>query len=141
MAAPSGGGGGGGPVGFSNSFTGPATSLELLGNFIYGYTGEVAIDNNVTDVIDFNTGNYVSYLNVTPSSTAASNDDYILKIKLNDSLIYQSLFSNTFQSNPYGYFPIQIIVPAYTSLKIQLNNNSGTTPNGWLISIVGEITK
>ena len=141
MAAPSGGGGGGGPVGFSNSFTGPATALELLGNLIYGYTGEVAIDNNVTDVIDFNTGNYVSYLNVTPSSTAASNDDYILKIKLNDSLIYQSLFSNTFQSNPYGYFPIQIIVPAYTSLKIQLNNNSGTTPNGWLISIVGEITK
>ena len=141
MAAPSGGGGGGGPVGFSNSFTGPATALELLGNLIYGYTGEVAIDNNVTDVIDFNTGNYVSYLNVTPSSTAASNDDYILKIKLNDSLINQSLFSNTFQSNPYGYFPIQIIVPAYTSLKIQLNNNSGTTPNGWLISIVGEITK
>jgi len=133
------GGGGGGILGVSGSFTGPAQSLEIVQDLIYAYSGEVSVTNVVSDLIDFTTGNYVSSLNVTPSSTTASNDDYIMKIRLNDSLVYQSLFSNTFQSNPYGYFPVQIIIPAYTGVKIQLNNNSSSTGNGWLVSIVGRI--
>ena len=126
-------------LGVSNSYTGPAQALELIGDHIYGYTGEITVTDSVSDLTDFTTGNYYSYINITPSSTTASNDDYIMKVRLNDNLVYQSTFSNTFQSNPYGYFPVQIIVPAYTNVKIQLNNNSSSTGTGWLISIVGTI--
>ena len=34
-----GGGGGGGPIGVSNTFTGPAEALEIIGDHCYAYSG------------------------------------------------------------------------------------------------------
>ena len=40
------GGGGGGPVGIANSFTGPSQQIEIAGDFAYGYSGEIIINNS-----------------------------------------------------------------------------------------------
>jgi len=54
MAAPSGGGGGGGPVGFANSFTGPAEAIEAMGNGVWaGWSGLKQPNNSTVEAFNF----------------------------------------------------------------------------------------
>jgi len=53
-----GGGGGGGPVGVSNSFTGTAEALELVGDFAYAYSGTFESLDSSQTMLNFQTGNF-----------------------------------------------------------------------------------
>jgi hypothetical protein len=120
MAAPTGpGGGGGGPVGFSNSFTGPATAIELLGDHCYAYSGDV---NNAgtssadSVMLDFTTGNYYSVVAFNFSVDREGTGTYDVHIKLNGSRIYNSEFDGS-PSHGIWENPVLLIIPAYTRLE------------------------
>ena len=53
-----GGGGGGGILGVSGSFTGPAESLEIIGQHAYAYSGLIAALNTDQTALSFTSGNY-----------------------------------------------------------------------------------
>jgi len=123
-----GGGGGGGIVGVSNSFTGPANAIELVGNHFYCYTGVVAItgDANVTPMLSFTTGNYYSVgsLDIQGKFNVLANGNLGLQVKLNDAIIVDSIQSS---ANDMTIFdtPMPIIIPAYTKIEIGMLQNSG----------------
>ena len=134
-----GGGGGGGPIGSGNSFVGPQSALEVVGDHIYGYTGIQATvgDNSYRDIFDYTTGNLyvVGFLTIDWASGNA--DDLAIKLSLNDAVI-----GEWYQSNPPAETttnPVPIIIPAYTNVKVAIKNAQGSTARDCAALITGRI--
>ena len=97
MAAPSGGGGGGGPVGFSNSYTGKASNIELIGNHGYAYNQGTSTSNDAADksLLKFTTGNYYTVAELNYSDETTGGSKRLLQINLNGSTTWTSEFDDT----------------------------------------------
>ena len=93
MAILGGGPGGGGPIGVVNSFTGPSTSIEVIGEHAYAYSGVVTVNNNETSLIGpVTTGNYTIVGNIQfyargVSSGSQPSPNLQFKVKLNGAEI------------------------------------------------------
>jgi len=134
-----GGGGGGGILGVSGSFTGPAETLEITGDFCYAYSGEVDINNVEASLLEFRTGNFTAVMDLQFNySGASSSDDYIYKTYLNDRVVQAYIMTN---SDQYGYQNtiVQIIVPPYTQVKCTADNQSSGTARPQICSVTGRI--
>ena len=132
-------GGAGNPVG--GSFTGGSQSLELLGNHIYGYSGPVSVGNSETTMIDFTTGNYYSvcqwFGNYNQATTeAVATEDFRFILSLNGSRIATQ---EKEASKPTSDTEQDIIIPAYTVLKVTCRNYSGSVTEDMGFVITGRI--
>ena len=122
-------GGAGNPVG--GSFTGPAKTLELVGDHIYAYSGIVGVTDDETSMIEATSGNYYAVCKIQFLSNMASGNDYVAKVYLNNAIIIEFIQSATHDAAPYGYYPIHLIVPSYSELKVTLANVTNTNSNNW----------
>jgi len=114
-----GGGSGGGPVGVSNSFTGAAEALELIGNHCYAYSGRVnsnAASSADTTLLDFETGNYYSVIKLG-----------FIEDNKGAETVYFSVFvggteviKNQYDGAPENELnqPMYLVIPAYTQFKV-----------------------
>ena len=132
-----GGGGGGGPIGVSNTFTGPAEALDLVGNHIMGYTGLSQFDDNEATILQFTTGNYYSVLRIMPTRSDTLSADSHVTLSLNGTEVYV-MGSEDAKRIGQG-ITNELVVPAYTEIKItQQNINTSDTLTGG-VAISGRI--
>jgi len=128
MALDGGGDGGGGPIGSSNQFTGPSTSLELVGNHFFCYTGNVEISGGDAKIpmADFTTGNYycVGQVSLEGDFGSIGGNHIGLQIKLNDSVIVETEVAFTADHTIFDT-PMPIIIPAYTKVEVSAFQNTG----------------
>jgi len=123
------GGGGGGLVGASNSFTGVAQALEIMGDHIYGYSGPVESPvNTETDLINHKTGSFYCTLKVSFSNAEinVTANNIINRIRLNDALIWQQQIDHSLVQYETVEF-LNIVVPPYTTLRITAEDKNGST--------------
>ena len=138
-----GGGGGGGPVGFANSFTGPAQALELVGPFGYAYSGSTGVSNSPVEMIKFTSGNYIwkgiIQTGVGGVGTSAQSDDIETVLFLNGIQVQARILSHTNES--LGDYGMELIIPPYTEFIATCDNIQGSTTIQCFISLIGEITR
>jgi len=122
-------GGAGNPVG--GSFTGPAQALEIAGNFAYGYSGEVLVNNNTVSMFEFTTGNYLfvgtfSY-GIDQNASLGGSKLIGFSIEMNGSKIMQ-LVTQTSATLAMIDFDndLNIIIPSYTQIKIESETTNTT---------------
>ena len=118
------GSGGGGPLGFTNSYTGPSLSFELIGTHAYAYSGSVTVAQNTeTTMAEFTTGNYytVADLAIQGNFDSMATSSFALNVYLNGSKIVESETSASNDSIAPFDNPLRIIIPAYTELKISVS--------------------
>ena len=128
-----GGGSGGGPVGFSNSFTGPASALEIVGEHAYMYTGSVANATSETTIAETISGNFSLVGQWQVQLFDNTTDDQFFRFYLNESLVAATIVTSTKDYSPYE--GIEIIIPPYTELKITSENlGSGNKNVGSIIT-------
>jgi len=117
-----GGGGGGGPIGAGNSFTGPSTAIEVIGNYVYAYSGAVTVNNSETPLIGpITTGNYTIVGNIQfyargVSTGSQPSPNLQFKVKLNGAEIMSYA---TFDSATDAAVRVknEIIIPPYTIVE------------------------
>ena len=134
-----GGGTGGGPIGVSNSYTGAAQALEIMGDHIYGYSGAVACPQDTeTDLINHTTGSYYCTLKISFSNAedATTGNNIINRIRLNDGLIWQQQVDHSLSQYETVEF-LNIVVPPYTNLRITAEDKNGATDQ--LVIAAGKI--
>jgi len=137
MAAPSGGGGGGSLVGFSNSFTGTAQALELIGDHCYAYSGLLTIDNTEATMLEFTTGNYYSVVKVQFNyPDTDTGDDFKYTTYLADTVVQSMTVDYGKINYPKEFY---IIIPAYTPVKCTAQNMSTSTGRIQIVAITGRI--
>jgi len=118
MAAPSGGGGGGGPVGFANSFTGPAESLELVGDHCFAYSGEKVANTSATEFLKFTTGNYYTVANLQFNYPRDNTDDATYEVLMNGTVVQKWLCSGSMDPDqPQNLIPL--VIPHYTEVIVR----------------------
>jgi len=139
---PGGPGAGGNPTG--GSFTGPAEALEIIGNHAYAYSGQFAASTAAQTVLDFTSGNYyflgefhlygaIDSTNPNLSRSATSG-----LLSLNGTNIITLAGGNSALDAPLDVF-CQIIIPAYTEVKVVLEADANQAAQFMSVSMVGRI--
>jgi hypothetical protein len=124
-------------LGVSNSFTGPANVLELVGDHAYLFTGEVNSTQPANTVIEFTSGNYyfVGTFNVLTIDT--SGDDMVMELQFNGATVLSQNYPSQFYRAVDA--SVGIIIPAYTEVKMTLYNPTAATNRVYTIGITGRI--
>ena len=136
-----GGGGGGEILGFSNSFTGAASALEVAGDFAYGYSGAISLNNETKTFLRFTTGNFLLVAQTQTTvkvADMAANKFVRTKISLNDTQIMDMAPQTNATSSFADLDPMYIIVPPYTEVLVEVQSNDTQSLN-FYVTMTGRI--
>ena len=112
--------------------------LNYLGQHCYAYSGEVSGANTELNLLDFVSGKDYITGEVQIGSNAGENEDYVFKIYFNDVVVFSTLFGNQGHQN-IGTWPIPLIIPPLTGVKISLDNIADTDSRTWTVGLTGEL--
>ena len=134
-----GGGGGGGLLGVSNSFTGPATALEIAGDFAYAYSGviqDAGSGSAATTLLSFTSGNYlfVGELNYIDGEQGGTNR--FIDVTFNGTSVFKGSWDDAPKQNANPL--TSLIIPPYTEVEVKFG--LGTTESASTI-LTGRIYK
>ena len=142
---PGGAGGAGNPVG--GAFTGPAETLELVGDFAYAFSGGIGANTATQTALEFKTGNFIlvgTFTYNTPiqeNSPATGITASLASIYLNDSLIailkVQSSPVGDGQGPAQGFQPV--VIPPFTEVKMTFDSSDTVADRVSTGSLTGRI--
>ena len=139
-----GGGGGGGPVGFANSFTGPAEALEVIGDHAYAYSGPISAAQSPITALSFTSGNFylvgrINFDGNTQTYTPQTGvEASICLIYFNGSLVSDMKTGTTSETMPASNWT-DIIIPPYTEVIATVDASSDDSNYYATIRITGRI--
>lgn len=125
------------PVQPSASVAATGLGIRYIGQHCYAYSGEVAVANTELALLEF-TSSGIIVGQVQLGSRAAENEDYEFRIYFNDNVVFSAIFGNQSQ-NEIGSWPIPIIIPPYTNVKVTLDNIADTDSRVWTVGITGRV--
>ena len=129
-------GGAGNPVG--GSFTGPAQALDIYGDFGAAYSGIVDVDNNEIALIEYTSCNYLLVGEWNGYYyEAVYGEDFRFIVSLNGQKI--EAFTTEGSTRGHSRAILNLIIPAYTEVKITAQNVTDSTAREMMASITGRI--
>ena len=129
-------------LGVSNSFTGAAQALEIIGKHAYAYSGIVsagAVQSQEYTYLDFTNGPVVVVSKLQWYSDAASSDNFELKVKMNGIIILTSEVFTITANDPAGYSPIELIIPPYTEFLVTIANTQASNARDSAVILTGRV--
>jgi hypothetical protein len=130
--------GGGGASNTVNP-TGTGQGLNYIGEHAYAYSGVVSVNNNETTMLLFSTGNSYVMAQVNFNTGSTSNDDYLYKVKLNEEIIQEYIFTGSPADRARPDNTIPILLPPYSKVELTATNVTDTSDNNQIVSIVGRV--
>ena len=127
--------GGGNPTG---SFTGNASAFEIIGNHIYALNNvETGAQNTETTIFKSETGNFYSVGQLRFSINSSSGDDIQFYVYFNGVQVWgEYATSGTAEGEMW---PLDLIIPAYTEVKLTATNVASGTGRQIFIDYAGRI--
>jgi len=126
------------PTASPASFAGTGKLLNYSGNYAFGYSGIIDVADTETTLIDYITsiqtfiGNWQGYYYESPYG-----EDFRFVLYLNDLKV--AAFTTEGSTRGHSRSPLDIVVPAFTTVKITAQNVTDTTPREMMASIVGRL--
>tara|TARA_Y100000310_G_scaffold217401_1_gene218460 strand:- start:182 stop:616 length:435 start_codon:yes stop_codon:yes gene_type:complete len=138
-----GGGGGGGPLGVGNSFTGPATGLEIVGDHAYAYSGLITAQNTDQTALSFTSGNYylVGYLQLNApvdDDNPASVSLTACRVSFNGTGVFIIVSGDGVHRSSRSVRQ-KIIIPAYTEVVAIIDSEATAADQYGSVVITGRI--
>ena len=135
-------GGGGNPIG--GSFTGPANSIEILEHHAYAYSGAMASHTDPQTALDSRTGNYYWFAKFyfcgpTNFSDPNSGRESNWQVSLNGNVIAHTHNDTSEGDITQAPSILEILVPAYTVLKVEFDVNDESASYVNSVVAVGRI--
>jgi len=103
----------------------------------YAYSGEVSVANTELFLLDFKTNTEYIVCKVQLGSKAGENEDFEFKIYFNDVIVFSAVFGNQSQ-NEIGAWPIPLLIPPFTAVKMSLDNIADTDARIWTVHLTGK---
>jgi len=131
------GGGGAGNIAGSNP-AGTGTSLNYIGDHVYGYSGLQTIDDNETSLLEFSLGNEYVVAKVQFNYPTGTGDNFLYKVYFNEEVVQSYEIDH---SALYGYqnSVIHLVIPSYTKVKLTADNVGSSTGRPQIASITGRL--
>ena len=130
---------GGGQSGFgSGGVAGTGKGLNYLGNHAYANSGiHAATAGGHTTMLEFETGAQYIIAEFCFGNTSASSDHIEFEISLNSEVIMACIGDAIGESFPLNSF--QLLLPAYSKVKVTTINASGGADRSVFASISGRV--
>jgi hypothetical protein len=122
--------------GTQDQFTSAGKTLNVIGNHIYGFSGQVEYTNSETTFINGETGKFYSSVYVQFSTLAGSGDDPTVKVYFNGVLVVATAHTGA----SFILMPLRVIIPPLTNVKVTATNQDSTPIQGFVF-IKGRIYK
>jgi len=135
-----GGGSGGGPLGQSNSFTGPALGIEYVGNGWWGgWSGDVITTNGSAGTLfEFQSPSATILMRFTliVDRSLLGTNEIGYDLTMNGRSVANYRMPNT--NNTQDLDALELIIPSFTDVKITAETDDGDniTVNGILVAQV-----
>jgi len=141
MAPIGGGPGGGGPTSSSNSFTGTASSVDYIGNQVYGYSGLKQIATSFVTHFEYTSGSKYTDMRFVLSGTIGEGDissggNSVYMLHLNGTKVQQVKIGSSGEAMPTT-INLDVIIPPYTEVKLDCLSNAATSNYFTAASCVG----
>jgi len=138
-----GGGGGGGILGFSNSFTGAASGLDIYGDFAAAYSGAIQEATSNVPHLSFTSGNYlfVGTIDLYGSmkiDAVSGGGVSIAEIQFNGLELF-NMKVETGQEDMPAEISMPIIIPAYTEVSVVVRSEYDTAGSTTSVNLIGRI--
>ena len=128
-----------GKISSNAQFSGTGNFFTILGDHISGLNGGVNTSgsNNETTMFQATTGKYYSVCNIRYSISSSSGDDIEMKMYYNGITVFgEYATSGTTEGE---MFPLNIIIPPLTEVKLTANNKASSTGREVFTIITGRI--
>ena len=133
-------GGAGNPVG--GSFTGPAETLEIIGNHAYAYSGTFEATTAEQIALEFTTGNYLFVgkiqLNAFLQLSNVSVRQGAANITFNGVQVALFMAASPNENAPFETSQ-DLIIPAYTEVKVTVIASTDDADNFATVGLTGRI--
>ena len=131
-------GGGGAPNVAGSNPAGTGTSLNYIGNYAYAYSGEVGVDNNTTTLLEFETGSQSVVGQFAIQNGSGSGDDMRYILSFNGERVCHVYSGSSDVFNQFQ-FPIDIIIPAFTTVLLTAQNVVGSSERSHTVTLTGVV--
>jgi len=105
----------------------------------YAYSGVVAVDNTLTNVLEFNTNSEYLIVGIQFFKDSVTSENYEYKVIMNDVIIVHGEWTSPLEDNPNIPFPIELIIPPFTKCAVTLQNLSDTASRNWSTTLIGKV--
>jgi len=123
----------------SASIASTGLGIRYVGNWAYATSGVVAIAGSEVSALEGTTGTGIIVGDIQFFTDQSAGDNYNFKIYYNDVAVVQAILSATHDSPPYGYYPINVVIPPFTDIKVTLSNASQSVARNWTILLGGRV--
>jgi len=103
----------------------------------YAYSGVVGVDDTEKNLLEFQTNSEYIEAQIQLGSDSAENEDFEFQIYFNNVVVFAGIFNNQGQHN-IGSWPIPLIIPPFTEVKISLDNLADTDTRNWTVGLTGK---
>ena len=125
------------PVSASTASTGKG--IRYISNWAYGYSGVVGAAQTPEPLLDFTSGSGFILAQFQLVAAVEVSDNFEFIMTLNDIEVYKQRLTNTVQLYPYGFEPIQLLLPPQTAYKATLANLTSDTSRDWCLTMTGRV--
>tara|TARA_Y100000310_G_scaffold204363_1_gene204629 strand:- start:190 stop:603 length:414 start_codon:yes stop_codon:yes gene_type:complete len=118
--------GGGPPIGSTNSFTGTAQALEIIGEHCMAYSGVVndagGSSSAASTMFDFTSGNYYCVVTLDILTDSKAGENNFVELFFNGVTVYKGVWDEVpaFITSPL----VRLIIPPYTEVVFKWGNSS-----------------
>jgi hypothetical protein len=124
----------------SNIVAGTGLEINVVGNFAYAYSGNIASGSSGSEntFLDFRTGNYLLKGRIQFCHPTDASENMTYKIYFNGIVVQQWINTGSLEPNqPQN--PVYVVIPPYT--EVQLTCSSSGSARGQLASITARVYK
>lgn len=113
--------------------------IRYVGDWAYATSGVVAIAGSEVSALEGTTGTGIIVGDIQFFSDQTAGDNFNFRIYYNDVAVVQTILSATHDTPPYGYYPISVVIPPFTDIKVALSNTSQGVARNWTILLGGRV--
>ena len=131
-------------LGVTNSFTGPAEALEIVGDHCYAYQGAKGASNSSETVLSFTTGNFyivgTLFCNGSAEPATPSNGNVtVFTVKLNGAIV--SLMKTESGTSVRESMTVHndFIISPYTEVEVLMQSDANTSDRLVTTTFTGKI--
>jgi len=126
--------------GTQSTFSGSSKSIVVIGDFCYGYSGLLNIDDTETTMLESTTGNYTSVVRIQFGNLESTGQDFLFQMYLNDQLVAALVTRTAITTAKSGTESgVKMVIPPYTTIKVTGDNKESSTAKNWVCNLSGRI--
>jgi len=120
------------------TFLGPNQGLSVVGSHCYAYSGEIAVGDTETNLLNFQTGKDYIVCTIQFNAAHGSGDDYVFRVYFNGNVVQRYLYAETVDRGVPDQ-PLYMVIPPLTDVQCSAQNTTDTSSNGQIVAISGRV--